>query len=59
MFNKLKKNITATDHTQTKQFSYTRNKVSLRFSLRTDIKSELKDFLELLKQAQKEVEEEL
>ncbi len=58
-FNKLIKTTVQTDHTQTKQFSYSKNKVGLNFSLRTDTKTELKDFLELLEQAQKEVKEEL
>lgn len=53
-FNKVK-----TDNKVTKQFSYVKGKVSLNFTLRTDIKNELKDFLECLKVAQKEVEKEL
>ena len=42
-----------------KDFSYSKGKVQLNFTLRTDIKNELKDFLECLKVAQKEVESEL
>ena len=42
-----------------KDFSYSKGKVQLNFTLRTDIKNELKDFLECLKVAQKEVEIEL
>lgn len=47
------------DHTTTRKFSYTKGKCSLSFTLRTDIKSELKDFLELLKVAVEEIEKEL
>jgi len=42
-----------------KEFNYSKGICGLKFSLRTDIKSELKDFLELLKVAQKDVEKEL
>ena len=48
-----------TNNTTFKNFSYSKGKVSLNFSLRTDIKQELKNFLELLKVAQEEVLEEL
>jgi small-conductance mechanosensitive channel len=48
-----------TDNITNKQFSYSKGKVTLNFTLRIDIKSELKDFLELLKVAKKEVEEEI
>lgn len=54
-----KRNITSTNHVETKQFAYSRNGVNLSFSLRTDIKQELKDFLELLQVAAQEVEREL
>ena len=47
------------ESTVTKSFNYQVEKVSLSFKLRTDIKTELKNFLECLKVAQKEVEEEL
>jgi hypothetical protein len=47
------------DHKVPKEFSYAKGKCTLNFILRIDIKSELRDFLELLKVAQKEVEEEL
>ena len=43
----------------TKNFSYSKGKCNLNFTLRTDIKSELHDFLELLKTAVAEVEEDL
>jgi len=53
-FNQIK-----SDNKTTKNFTYSKGKVSLNFALRIDVKNELKDFLELLKVAQKEVEEEL
>lgn len=43
----------------TKDFDYSQGDVSLRFSLRIDVKKEMKDFVELLKVAIQEVEEEL
>ena len=47
-----------------RRFAYTKNtgaknEVRLSFTLRTDIKQELKDFLELLEAATKEVKEEI
>ena len=54
IFNQVK-----TDNTTSKNFKYSKNKVQLSFTLRVDIKNELKDFLELLKTAVAEVEEEL
>ena len=54
IFNKV-----TSDNTTTKKFSYNKGKCTLSFSLRIDIKSELKDFLALLKTAVAEVEEEL
>lgn len=54
LFNQVK-----TDNKTTKNFSYSKGKVSLSFTLRLDVKNELKDFLELLKVAQKEIELEL
>jgi hypothetical protein len=53
-FNKVKQN-----NTVNKNFSYSKGKCNLNFTLRTDIKSELKDFLELLKTAVAEVTDEL
>ena len=53
-FNKVKQN-----NTVNKNFSYSKGKCNLSFVLRTDIKSELRDFLELLKTAVAEVENEL
>lgn len=48
-----------TDHRTPKNFSYSKGTCSLKFTLRIDVKNELKDFLELLKVAQQEVETEL
>ena len=45
--------------TTSKNFSYSKGAVSLNFTLRNDVKTELKDFAELLKVAQEEVKEEL
>lgn len=47
------------NHKTPKTFSYLKGECKLEFTLRIDIKTELKDFLELLKVATKEVEEEL
>ena len=40
-------------------FSYTLGITSLNFTLRTDVKKHLKDFLQLLEAATKDVKEEL
>lgn len=40
-------------------FSYTRNACTLKFTLRTDIKQELKDYAELLKVGLADVEAQL
>lgn len=48
-----------TNNTTSKNFSFSKGSCQLNFSLRTDIKGELKDFLELLKVAQEEVEKEI
>ena len=53
-FSKIKNN-----NEVTKKYSYEKNKITLSFNLRTDIKHQMKDFLELLKVAQKEIEEDL
>lgn len=53
------KNTIKKDTTDTRAFSYSKNKVQLNFSLRTDIKSELKDFRELLLQAVEDINKEL
>lgn len=53
------KNEIKKETTETKSFSYRRGSVALNFSLRTDIKTELADFLELLKIGLVEVQEEM
>lgn len=42
-----------------RDFSYVKGNVHLNFTLRVDIKSQLRDFLEILKTAAVEVEETL
>ena len=54
-----KKNILQNNTTTQKNFSYSKGNVSLSFNLRTDIKQDLKDFLELLKVAILEVDKEI
>jgi hypothetical protein len=53
------KNTIKKETTDTRAFSYSKNKVQLNFSLRTDIKSEMKDFRELLLQAVEDINKEL
>jgi hypothetical protein len=53
------KNIVKKETVDTRAFTYSKNKVMLNFSLRTDIKSELKDFRELLLQAVEDINKEL
>ena len=53
------KNIVKKETVDTRAFTYSKNKVQLNFSLRTDIKSELKDFRELLLQAVEDINKEL
>lgn len=47
------------NNTTTKAFSYSKGNVSLNFTLRTDIKGDLKDFADILKVATLEVDEEI
>jgi len=47
------------DNTTSKKFSYEKNGVVLDFTLRNDIKQQLKDFLELLHAAMTDVAEEI
>jgi hypothetical protein len=47
------------DHVVTKSFSYSKDDVTLAFSLRVDNKSQLKAFEELLVEALAEVREEI
>lgn len=56
---KNEKDVLKINNTLSKTFDYSKGNVNLRFTLRTDIKKDLKDFLELLKVAIKEVEEDL
>lgn len=53
------KNIIKSDSTRSRNFNYSKGACTLNFTLRTDVKIELKDFLELLKVAMKDVEEEI
>lgn len=53
------KNTIKKETIDTRTFSYSKNKVNLNFSLITDIKSELKDFKELLLQAVEDINKEL
>ena len=45
--------------TTSKNFSFSKGAVSLNFTLRNDVKTELKDFAKLLKVAQEEVNKKL
>ena len=56
MFNK--KQLQTSNETK-KTFNFSKGNVSLSFTLRVDIKTELNDFLELLKASQLEVENQL
>ncbi|MEI6580803.1 MAG: hypothetical protein WCO07_01380 [bacterium] len=47
------------NNTSNKNFDYAKGDVNLKFSLRTDVKDQLNDFLDLLKIATKEVEDEI
>ena len=53
------KNIVKRETVDTRQFSYSKNKVNLSFTLRTDVKSELKDFRDLLEKAIEDINKEL
>jgi len=59
MFNKIRKTTVQNNTTTSKNFSYTKGNCSLDFILRTDIKTELKNFKELLEVAILEVNKEL
>ena len=54
-----KKPILETDHINRRMFSYKVGNVNLSFTLRTDVKIEIKAFLEILDRATVEVKEEL
>lgn len=53
-----KKTLRANKETR-RSFSYSQGNASLNFTLRIDVKSELKDFLELLKIAVEDVTKEI
>ena len=53
-----KKQLQTSNETK-KTFNFSKGSVSLNFTLRVDIKTELKDFLELLKASQLEIENQL
>ena len=53
-----KKQLQSSNETK-KTFNFSKGSVSLSFTLRVDIKTELKDFLELLKASQLEIENQL
>lgn len=53
------KNIVKRETVDTRQFSYSKNKVNLGFTLRIDTKTELKDFKDLLLKAIEDIEIEL
>ena len=53
------KNIIKSESTTSRAFDYSYGNVTLKFSLRTDIKTDMKDFLVLLEKAVSDVKEEL
>lgn len=53
------KNTIRTENTTSKDFNYMLGDVNLKFSLRTDIKQQLKDFKECLVRAVEDVDNEL
>ncbi len=55
----MKKKELKNNSTTQKNFVYSKDNVTLAFNLRTDIKTELKDFAELLKVAILEVDKEI
>lgn len=60
MGNSKDKSVMKKDTSQvTKQFAYFKGGVELKFSLRIDVKQQLKEFKECLEQALKDVSEEL
>jgi hypothetical protein len=50
------KQVLQTNHREQKTFSYTKGNANLSFVLYTDVKTEIKDFMELLEQALKDVQ---
>lgn len=53
------KGVVSSNNTTSKNYSYSKNNVNLNFTLRTDVKKEQKDFLELMKRAVRELESDL
>lgn len=51
------KSIVVKNHNNQRNFKYQKGNVSLNFSLNLNIKSEMKDFLDLLNEAATEVKE--
>lgn len=58
MINKDKKVLQKSSN-ESKSYQYQKGNVSLNFTLRSDIKQEMKDFIEILKAGIKDVEEQL
>lgn len=44
---------------ENKTYSYTLGKISLNITLRSDIKEDMKNFLEIMEQAKKDISEQL
>ena len=55
----MKKKELKNNTTTSKNFDYSQGEVRLAFNLRTDVKGQLNDFLDLLKMALKEVQAEI
>ena len=55
MFKNKKKNTIESKPVVNKQYSYSLNGITLSFTLRTDIDTEMKDFLELMKRASSDI----
>lgn len=51
------KKIIKTNHIERKDFSYSKGAVQLNFSLRTDIKGEMKDFRDCLEKAISDIDD--
>ena len=59
MFDRIKKSIIQKETIENKSFKYSKNGVSLSFTLRIDTKKEIIDFIEILKQAQSDLENQI
>ena len=53
------KKLLTKNHIENKSFNFSKGNVNLSFTLRIDVKSELQDFKELLKEAIIDIEEEV